>query len=121
METNTTMVLGASEKEERYSNKAVKALLRHGHPVIAVGNRKGEIGRVPIQTNWPEAESVDTLTIYINAKLQEEVKEKIWKLKPRRLIFNPGTENTELASEARKAGMEVVEACTLVLLATEQF
>jgi uncharacterized protein len=117
----TTLVLGASENPERYAYKAIMALLRHGHPVSAVGNRMGSVGEIEIVTNWPKTNAIDTLTLYVGKKHQKEIVGKIICLNPRRVIFNPGTENADLQNTLQQAGIEVEEACTLVLLATNQY
>ncbi len=117
----TTLVIGASNNPDRYAYKAIKALLNHGHTVIAVGNREGAIDNIIISKNWPETNSIDTLTLYIGKVHQEAVIPKILALKPRRVIFNPGTENEVLETILRDAGIVVETACTLVLLATNQY
>ncbi len=116
-----TLVLGASEKPERYSNIAVNRLLAHGHPVVAVGARKGQIGIVAIENVFPAETKVDTLTLYLNPKAQEKFYDDILALKPKRIIFNPGTENPELETLASQQGIETMNACTLVMLSTGQF
>ena len=121
MEGKTTLVLGASPKEDRYSNKAVRRLTEHGHPVIAVALRGGMIGDRPILTSVPEDTRVDTVTMYLNAANQERWIPIILGLGPRRIIFNPGAENERLLRRADQQGIEVVEACTLVMLATGQY
>ncbi len=117
----TTLVVGASENPERYSNRAVRKLHAHGHPVIAVGRRVGMIGDEPILTTIPEHTAIDTVTMYLNAHNQEAWEKLVLDLSPARIIFNPGAENPELAMKAEARGIEVVEACTLVMLGTEQY
>lgn len=121
MEGKTTLVLGASPKEDRYSNKAVRRLSEHGHPVVAVGLRPGMIGDHPIMTEVPEGAGIHTVTMYLNAANQERWIPIVRALHPRRIIFNPGAENDRLARMAEQQGIEVVEACTLVMLATGQY
>ncbi|MBK9526102.1 MAG: CoA-binding protein [Bacteroidetes bacterium] len=116
-----TLVIGASENPERYSNKAVRALLRHGHAVYAIGLRTGSINGVPIQKGQPALKDVDTITVYLSAKNQEAVMDYLLSLFPRRIIFNPGAENPVLEKRALEKGIVVEEACTLVLLSTGQF
>lgn len=116
-----TLVLGASPKPERYSNAAVKLLREYGHPVIALAKRKGNIGQVPIQTEPPLNEEVDTVTLYIGAQHQPQYYEYLLQLKPRRVIFNPGTFNTELVKKLENAGIEPVEHCTLVMLRSNEY
>ena len=115
------MVLGASEKPSRYSNKAMAALQANGHKVVAVGKQRGLAHGINIQTDWPEAGSVDTLTIYLNPFNQKPLYDKILELKPRRIIFNPGSENTFLLEKAEKEGIQCKQACTLVLLSTGDY
>jgi predicted CoA-binding protein len=121
MAVKKTVVLGASEKPSRYSNMAVNRLSAHKHPVIAVGRREGRIGNVPIVTGQPKEEEVDTVTLYLNPTNQKPFYDYILSLKPKRIIFNPGTENPELYDQAREKGIKPMEACTLVLLSTGQF
>jgi len=116
-----TLVLGASSNPERYANQAVKRLRLHGHQVIAVGNREGQIADVPVSRVWPEKDTVNTLTLYLNPGNQVAYYDRIIALHPERIIFNPGTENEELQTLANKHGIETVEACTLVLLSTGQY
>ena len=110
-----TLVLGASLNPQRYSYKAVVSLTKKGHGVIAFGLREGFLGSVKILTELPQ-ESIDTVTMYLNPKRQEEYYVYLQNLKPRRVIFNPGTENFELISLLEKEGVICEIACTLVLL-----
>jgi predicted CoA-binding protein len=121
MEVRTTLVLGASPKEDRYSNKAVRRLLASGHPVIAVGRKADRIGDEPIMTEIPEGRSIHTVSLYLNPHNQGPWADRILALNPRRIIFNPGTENAELEKRASDQGIEVVEGCTLVMLASGLF
>ena len=117
------LVLGASTNEERYSNLAVKRLKKYGHEVIAVGNKKGEIEDIPIIVN-PTADSVkpiDTISLYIGPQNQKQWEDFIISVNPKRIIFNPGTENAEFENKLSKLGIEVVEYCTLMLLQSGQF
>ena len=111
-----TLVLGASENSERYSNRAVKTLLHHNEDVVAVGLKEGEIDGVKILSGKPLIENVDTVTMYVGPAHQKNYYDYILSLKPQRIIFNPGAENPELEKLAEKNGIEVVEACTLVML-----
>lgn len=115
MTKKTTLVIGASENPSRYSNMAIRSLRNHDHPVLALAKREGQVGDVKIQTEFP-AEEIDTVTLYVGSKHQPEYYEKVLKLKPRRVIFNPGTENTEFENLLEENNIEAVEACTLVLL-----
>ncbi|MBN4051956.1 CoA-binding protein [Cytophagaceae bacterium AH-315-L13] len=113
----TTLVLGASPKPERYSYKAVCSLRNSDHPVIAYGNRGGEVCGVDIQTSdFENISDVHTISLYINSTFQKEYYDMILKLKPQRIIFNPGTENEELSKLAEENDIQTLEACTLVLL-----
>lgn len=113
-----TVVLGASPNPGRYSHMATERLLRYGHEVVPVGIRKGEIGGLSIHTDKPPISDVDTITLYVGPDNQPSWYEYILSLKPKRIIFNPGTENPELIQLAREAGIEPAIACTLVMLGT---
>lgn len=115
------LVVGASEKLERYSNQAVRMLLAHQHEVFAFGNREGEIEGIPISKIWPVDSSIDTVTLYLNPLRQEVYYQAIIDLKPRRVIFNPGTENPAFEEVLEEKGILAEEACTLVLLSTGLF
>lgn len=116
-----TLVLGASDNPERTSFQAVRRLLSHGDEVIAVGIREAEIHGIRILTGKPEVKDVDTLTLYVGPKNQPEWYDYILSMKPKRIIFNPGTENDVFEEMCRKAGIEVVVACTLVMLSVGNF
>jgi len=116
-----TVVLGASTNPDRYAYKAVMLLRKHEHEVIAVGLKSGKVADVEIHATQQEIIDTDTVTLYLNPTHQKEYYEYILKLKPRRLIFNPGTENPELENIATENGIHCEEACTLVLLNTGQF
>lgn len=112
-----TLVLGASPNPVRYAYSAVEQLRWKGHEVIAIGNRKGRIEDVDILTEWPDLiPDLDTITLYLGPQNQQPVYDRILAYQPRRIIFNPGTENPELMRMAKEAGIEVVQACTLVML-----
>lgn len=117
-----TLVLGASTNPERYSNIAVNRLLNAKEEVIPVGIKPGAIGGVSIITDLSEEiEDVDTITLYLNPQRQQAYYDYILGLHPRRIIFNPGTENPELMQLAKGKGIVVEAACTLVLLATGSY
>ena len=116
-----TLVIGASTNPERYSNKAVKALLSHNHKVVALGIKDGDIENIPIQKGFPEFEGVHTVTLYLGKQRQPEYYDYIINLQPKRVIFNPGAENPEFAEKLEQNNIEAMEACTLVLLASNQF
>lgn len=110
-----TLVVGASPNPDRYGYKAVVRLQQKGHPVYAFGIRKGMIGDVEITDQWPN-EAFDSVTLYINPTVQKAYYESIISLKPKRVIFNPGTENPEFWQLLEAAHIEVEVACTLVML-----
>lgn len=116
-----TLVIGASTNPARYSYKAIKMLKAHQHPVVALGVDKGDVSGTAIVENFPEHEQVDTVTLYLRPERQKQYYDAILKLKPKRIIFNPGTENPEFEKMAAEKGINVEEACTLVLLSTGQF
>lgn len=111
-----TLVLGATPNPERYAYLASIRLAQYGHEVVPVGIRAGEIEGLPIQLGQPGIEGVDTVTLYVGADRQPEYYDYIFLLKPKRIIFNPGTENAELRQLAAEKGIETVEGCTLVML-----
>jgi uncharacterized protein len=121
MAAKKTLVLGASENPERYSNLAVKKLLANNHPVIAWSKRKGSIGTTVFETEKKPFDNIDTVTLYVNPTHQKEYYDYIFSLHPKRIIFNPGTENEELVELAQREGIATQEACTLVLLSTGQY
>jgi predicted CoA-binding protein len=116
-----TVVLGASPNPDRYSFKAVMSLQAHGHEVYAVGNKQGSVGNVLIDSQLPADLDIDTVTLYLNPTRQEEWKSAIMDTKPRRVIFNPGTENPEFEKVLQENGIQTEVACTLVLLSTDQY
>lgn len=118
-----TLVLGASTNPSRYSYLAIERLREADHPVLALGSRAGKIGDVIIHTDWKELEgiSIYTITLYIGPDKQPEQYEQILAAKPQRIIFNPGTENSQLAQLAIEKGIQPLEACTLVMLSTNQY
>ena len=116
-----TLVLGASSNPDRYSFLAVNKLLANHHSVVAVGNKAGSIQSVTIQKEMPTDTDIDTITLYLNPTNQLPYYDNILAIKPKRIIFNPGTENEELAKLAQQKGIETIEACTLVMLSTSQF
>ncbi len=112
-----TLVLGATDNPSRYAYLAVQRLLRHGHEVVPVGVRTGMVEGLEIQHGMPDVSDVDTVTLYLRPERQEEYYDYILHtLHPKRIIFNPGTENPDLIEMAEKEGIEPVEGCTLVML-----
>lgn len=121
MEKKKTLVLGASDNPARYSYLAIHRLVSHGHPVVAIGKKKTFVSAVPVTTEKILYDHIHTVTLYLNPVRQKEYYKYILSLHPRRIIFNPGAENEELAELARKEGIEVAEACTLVLLSIGKY
>lgn len=115
-DTKLTLVIGASEKPERFSNKAICRLRRYGHPVEAIGLRAGEVEGVVFKTGFPELKGIDTITLYIGPPRQPQYYDYLLGLNPKRIIFNPGTENPEFYEKAKAQGIEPIENCTLVML-----
>jgi len=116
-----TLVLGASANPSRYSFLAINKLRANGYPVVAVGKNDASVADVKIFKEKIASENIDTVTLYLNPVHQKEYYDYIVSLKPTRIIFNPGTENPELSKLATQNGIEPVQACTLVLLATGQY
>jgi predicted CoA-binding protein len=117
-----TLILGASPNPERYAYKATILLSEKGHEVFPVGLREGEIGEHTILTNTPIIEDVDTVTLYIGPQRQTQYYDYIVnQINPKRIIFNPGTENEELEKLAQEKGIETEVACTLVLLSVGNY
>jgi predicted CoA-binding protein len=123
MSGKKTVVVGASPNRGRYAWIASEMLLEYGHPIVPLGIRSGEIAGVPIVDirTKPQIKDVDTITLYLSPAHQEEWYDYLIDLKPKRMIFNPGTENDEFERRAREAGIETVEACTMVLLRSLQY
>lgn len=119
--SKTTLVLGASSNPARYSYLAINRLRRSNHPVVAIGRKTGMVADTTLETEQRKIEDLDTITLYLNPANQKQYYQYILDLKPKRIIFNPGTENEELADMAKKEGIEPIEACTLVMLSTGQY
>ena len=120
-------ILGASNKPDRYSHMALMRLQEYGYSVIPVNPAYSEIDGIPVRPNLETVrdevgkDGLDTLTIYLAPRIFEEMAGEIVSLKPRRVIFNPGTESTRLQEVLDKEGIPWQESCTLVLLGTGQF
>ena len=121
MKNKKTLVLGASEKPDRYANKAVRKLQNNNVPIYAVGYKEGTINGTPIYTDFPSDTDIHTVTLYLSKKNQEQYYDKIIDLAPKRVIFNPGTENPEFEASLEKHKIEVEIACTLVMLSTNVY
>jgi predicted CoA-binding protein len=111
-----TLVIGASINPERYSFKAITMLRAHNKPVLAFGPKVGVVSDIPITNEWDNQWKVDTITLYLNPQRQEAYYDKIIALQPRRVIFNPGTENKVFSEQLSAHGIASEIACTLVLL-----
>jgi predicted CoA-binding protein len=116
-----TLILGASTNPDRYSNIAAHRLIENGHPIINVGLKLGEVAGIFIELPEIVHTDIDTITLYLGPANQIPYYTYILNTKPKRIIFNPGTENIELESLAQEQGIETTEACTLVLLSTGQY
>ena len=116
-----TLIIGASSKPERYAYKAAERLLAHGHKIVLLAKRSDVLFGQPIETEKKPFEKIDTVTLYLSAQYQAEYYDYISSLKPKRVIFNPGTENPEFETILSNNGIIAEEACTLVLLGTGQY
>ena len=117
----TTLVFGASLKPYRYSNLAIRRLREYNIDTVAFGLRAGDVAGVQIKTNLDELPNVDIVTLYLGAQRQKEYYEQIIALQPKKVIFNPGTENEAFYTLLKQHNIHVEVACTLVLLATGQY
>ena len=120
-EQKRTLVVGASEKPHRYSNKAIRKLLRYGHEVVPLAPRPGQVHGVPFVTGKPAVEDIHTITLYVGPARLSDMHDYLLSLNPKRIIFNPGTENEPFRQRAQQQGIETVENCTLVMLETGLF
>jgi hypothetical protein len=116
-----TLILGASTNPERYSYIAAHRLTENHHEIVPVGIKKGELVGKQIINNKTIQEGIDTITLYLSPENQIEWYDYILKTKPKRIIFNPGTENDELIAKAKNNGIEPIEACTLVMLSVGNY
>jgi len=116
-----TLVLGATTNKERYAYKAIHSLINKSHQVVAIGTKEGMALDVKIETTKIPFHGIDTVTLYLNPKNQEEYYDYVISLKPRRVVFNPGTENPEFYEILKQNNIQFEVACTLVLLATNQY
>ena len=116
-----TLVVGATDNPERYAYKAATRLLAAGHPIELLGTKTGQVAGHPIRNGQPDLEDIDTVTLYVGTQNQPPLYGYLLDLHPKRIIFNPGTENPELRQMADDQGIETVEGCTLVMLATGGF
>ncbi|OIQ21420.1 MAG: CoA-binding protein [Flavobacterium sp. MedPE-SWcel] len=116
-----TLVIGASTIPDRYAYKAVKMLQQHNHPVVAIGKKEDTLDGVKIEKEQIFFDDVDTVTLYLNPMHQKQYYDYIIQLSPKRVVFNPGTENPEFYALLKENSIEVDIACTLVLLTTNQY
>lgn len=121
MQNKQTLVLGASDNPSRYSFMAINMLRQQHHSVQAIGRKQATVSDVPIETEKRPLENIHTVTLYLNPDHQKDYEAYILSLKPQRIIFNPGTENPAFEIKANQAGIQTIEACTLVLLSTGQY
>lgn len=121
-EKQRVVVLGASPKPDRYSNRAVRLLVQHGHGVVPVHPAASSIEGLPTAARLEDVDgAVDTLSVYVSAERSTQLASAILQLDPARVIFNPGAENPQLQATLAGRGVRVEAACTLVLLNTRQF
>jgi len=114
--SKSTLVIGASLKESRYSNMCVRTLVSGKFPVTAIGLREGFIDDIRVHAGYPEFQDIHTVTLYLGADNQKSWYNYILKLNPERVVFNPGAENDEFVDMLSKAGIEVIEGCTIVMV-----
>lgn len=116
-----TLVFGASTNPSRYSYLAINRLVDNGHEVVAFGLRNGQVAGVEIDIELKEYDGIDTITLYMNPQRQLDYYEYLMSLNPKRIIFNPGTENPEFYKLLREKNIQFEQACTLVLLSINQY
>ncbi|MXN91953.1 CoA-binding protein [Flavobacterium sp. Sd200] len=121
METKKTLVVGASTEPGRYAYKAVKMLQRFGHPVVAMGKKEDNLDGIKIEKGAASFDGVNTVTLYLNPMNQKQYYDYIVSLKPKRVIFNPGTENPELYAILKENNIDIEVGCTLVMLSINQY
>lgn len=121
MKNKKTLVLGASIKPARYSYQAIESLVEKGHSILAIGQNAGEVAGVKIHTKAIPLKNINTVTLYLNPTHQRHYYNYIVEAKPKRVIFNPGTENPELYQLLQLNNIKVEIACTLVMLSTNQY
>ncbi len=116
-----TLIIGATPNEDRYAYRAAQQLTAKGHPIVNIGIKHGKVAGVEIEKPGQIYTDIDTITLYIGPALQNSYYGYILQTKPKRVIFNPGTENPALEQALKEHGIEPVEACTLVLLSIGQY
>ena len=121
MADKKTLVLGATPDTSRYAYLAANRLVKNGHSIVNVGIKTGEVAGVPIEKPEIVHDDIDTITVYVGPQNQPPLYDYILNTHPKRIIFNPGTENNELRKMANEKGIETENACTLVLLSIGQY
>jgi predicted CoA-binding protein len=121
MADKKTLILGATTNESRYAYLAANKLVKNGHSIVNVGIKEGEVAGAAIEKPEIIHNDIDTITLYVGPQHQEELYDYILQTNPKRIIFNPGTENSELKQMANDKGIETEYACTLVLLSIGQY
>jgi uncharacterized protein len=121
MKNKKTLVLGATPRPDKYANIAINRLVDKGHSVIAIGQQPGEVAGIKIQTKQIPLTNIDTVTLYLNPSNQRDYYNYIVESNPKRVIFNPGTENPQFYQLLQSNGIKVEVGCTLVMLATNQY
>lgn len=116
-----TLILGATDNPSRYANLAANRLVAYGHPIVNIGIKNGQAAGVQIEKAGEVHKDIDTVTLYVGPRNQPEYYDYILNTNPKRIIFNPGTENEELEELAEEKGIETLHACTLVMLSTRQY
>jgi predicted CoA-binding protein len=118
----TTLVLGANDNPEKYAYRCAVGLIQRGYPVILHGHKEGEVMGEKIVTTFPDhIDNLETVTLYLGPARQKDLYAKILALKPKRVLFNPGTENPEFEKMLKEAGIDAQEVCSLVMLSTGEF
>lgn len=116
-----TLIIGATTNADRYAYRAAHMLTDKGHPIVNIGIKQGEVAGVKIEKPGAPYNDIDTVTLYIGPDLQNNYYDYILETKPKRVIFNPGTENPAFEKMLDLHNIEPVEACTLVLLSIGQY
>jgi uncharacterized protein len=116
-----TLILGATPNPDRYAYRAAISLQNNGHEIVLVGIKQGEVNGVTIQNGMPDVKDIHTVTLYVGPKNQPQYYNYILSLKPKRVIFNPGTENSELENLLKQNYIEPIIACTLVMLSVGNY
>jgi predicted CoA-binding protein len=116
-----TLVLGATPDSTRFAYRAANMLVQYGHEIVPVGIKKGQVAGQTIRNDYPVEQDIDTVTLYVGANNLPPLFEYILKLQPKRILFNPGTENADLIRLAQEHNIEVVLGCTLVMLSSDTY